>query len=288
MYNLFFLALLLGFAFGYHHNELRLQDPKEVGEVVKSPLPHTYLKEGDLPDSYDIRSVDGISYASTDLNQHIPVYCGSCWAHASFSSLADRLRLSGDGTQRDVIPSVQAMINCGTAGSCNGGDSNAANAWVYRNGGVPDVTCLQYEATNNVCSEINYCRNCDPGSAGCYAMDSYPVVTVSEYGSVTGESNIKAEMFARGPVACYIDADCIEDYEGGVADYSECGAYTNHAIQLSGWGTDEDGTPYWVGRKSWGTYWGEHGWFRIKRGVSTEGAYLPKTCYWAVPESDFS
>jgi cathepsin X len=39
------------------------------------------------------------------------------------------------------------MINCGDAGTCNGGDSNAANAWVYKNG-IPDVTCQQYQAKN--------------------------------------------------------------------------------------------------------------------------------------------
>jgi len=47
------------------------------------------------------------------------------------------------------------MINCGTAGSCSGGDSNAANAWVYKNGGIPDVTCQQYQAKNmEVCPSL--------------------------------------------------------------------------------------------------------------------------------------
>jgi cathepsin X len=74
------------------------------------------------------------------------------------------------GTQRDVIPSIQALINCGHAGTCNGGDSNAANAYVYKNG-IPDVTCQQYQAKNMECSDINTCMNCDPGTGECCKSD---------------------------------------------------------------------------------------------------------------------
>jgi len=39
----------------------------------------------------------------------------------------------------------------------------------------------------------------------------------------------------------------------------------NHEIAIVGWGMDKDtDTDYWIGRNSWGTYWGEHGFFRIK------------------------
>jgi len=269
------LAIVLNIlAVNAYKNELVLQDPEVVGEVVKTHI----VRAATLPDSWCWKSK---GLLSTDLNQHIPVYCGSCWAHAAMSSLADRIMIQTNGTQRDVIPSIQVMINCGTAGSCNGGDSNAANAWVYKNG-IPDVTCQQYQAKNMACNEMNTCMNCDHDeTVGCYPVKQYPSIRVSEYGSVRGDEDIMSEIMTRGPVSCYINANCIEEYTGGVNMYDTCSTHTtNHAIQLNGWGVDENGTKYWIGRNSWGTYWGEHGMFRIVRG----GSYNPGTCYWAVPE----
>ncbi len=50
------------------------------------------------------------------------------------------------GTMRDVIPSIQVLLNCGRAGTCGGGNSHFANGWIYNNGGIPDITCQQYQA----------------------------------------------------------------------------------------------------------------------------------------------
>jgi len=43
-----------------------------------------------------------------------------------------------------------------------------------------------------------------------------------------------------------------------------------HAVKLLGWGV-ENGEDYWLLANSWGTTWGENGFFKIRRGVNECG-----------------
>ena len=38
-----------------------------------------------------------------------------------------------------------------------------------------------------------------------------------------------------------------------------------HAVKLVGWGV-EGGVNYWIAANSWGSGWGDHGFFKIKEG----------------------
>ena len=58
-----------------------------------------------------------------------------------------------------------------------------------------------------------------------------------------------------------------ENYAGGVYQHTGGNMMGGHAVRIVGWGVDsKSGMKYWKVANSWNPYWGENGYFRIKRG----------------------
>jgi len=296
----FALVLSIGAAQAERFNEIKILPTHTLKENFHSPQPYEYIDPADLPDDFSWGDVNGVSYLTHSLNQHIPQYCGSCWAHGSLSSLADRIKIARDAKGDDINLSIQFILNCGTemAGSCHGGYHTSTYQFIQETGYVPYDTCLSYMACSNestdgfckhvdtTCSAQNTCRTCDTfaGMGGaCTEIDYFPNATVAEYGTTPADPDaIMAEIYARGPVAATVNAEPIVEYAGGVFDDDSFSQRTNHIVSIVGWGLDnESGKKHWIVRNSWGQYWGEMGYFRIAMGGNLLG--IESEVAWATP-----
>lgn len=80
-----------------------------------------------IPSVYDIRHLNGVNYASTDKNQHLPNYCESGWAFAATSALNDRFAILEHDTFPEVELSAQVLLNCVKSSTytdgCQGGNN---------------------------------------------------------------------------------------------------------------------------------------------------------------------
>jgi len=293
------LAMAL-FGLAEHESEIKIMSGHTVRSNYKSPLPHTYTQPHDLPDSFSWGDIDGVSYLTHSLNQHVPQYCGSCWAHGSLSAFADRIKIARSGQGDEINLSIQYILNCGAdiAGSCKGGYHAGVYEFIKKSGFVPYDTCLPYLAcsedsdegfcqhVDTTCSKMNTCRTCDTfreKGGTCAEIDVFPNATVAEYGEINYDVHaIMSEIYHRGPVAATINGKPIHEYKGGIFNDVTADKSTSHIVSIVGWGIDKENIgKYWIIRNSWGQYWGEMGYVRVGMGYNILG--IESAVAWATP-----
>jgi len=221
-----------------------------------------------LPDSFDSR-VQWSDCISPIRNQGS---CGGCWAFAASSVLTDRFCISSNDTIKRLL-SPQDLINCDNQcqypvigqncnQGCNGGYLDTAWSYFQSTGAVGD-SCVSFTGSNQPCES-----QCDNGTALAprFLSDQcYQLATVTD---------MMAEIYTLGPIesgfTVYQD---FESYTSGVYIYDGTSAAVGgHAIRIIGWGYDStQDVDYWLVANSWGSDWGENGYFQIRKGTDECG-----------------
>lgn len=269
---------------------LKKEISKNFHAVVKTKRPQDYINEEALPENFFWGDIEGTNYLSWTINQHIPQYCGSCWAQATSAMLADRLNIKRNNNPR-VALSVQNMLNCRAGGSCDGGVPPSILNFIYHEG-IHELGCQNYLAKDPkeaFCKEMQKCQTCsfneETQESQCSEVKGSKVWYVDEFGPLFTDSEIKKEVFARGPVICSLKVDKYfqKDYKGGIYyEKRKRPQFINHYVNVVGWGKEKDtGTEYWVVRNSFGTYWGRNGYFFIKMKGDNMG--FGEVCWWGNP-----
>ncbi|OQS06915.1 cathepsin B, cysteine protease family C01A [Thraustotheca clavata] len=268
-------------------NTLLPLKPKEIAEIALMPKSWDWCERGMCTSSW---------------NQHIPQYCGSCYAHGSLSSANDRIKIMNHKLKYfgpDVMLGRQSFLNCapghGLSHGCEGGEPADVYEFMHKYG-LPDETCMHYSATdsekylikyNGTCPPEGYCMNCmkiptSPDKPVCFPVTKMVRYRAKEYGRIAGELAMMKEL-KNGPITCGIACNppFINDYIAGIFHDITNFTHIDHDVEIVGWG-EENGVKYWRARNSWGTYWGENGFFRIVRGINNLA--IESDCHYMVPD----
>jgi len=201
-----------------------------------------------LGTTLDWRDYNGNSYVTPVRNQGS---CGSCWAFATAASLESSTIMKGNTPGYDLNLAEQILVSCSGAGSCGGGSIGGASNFIQSTG-LPYESTYPYTGTNGACS------NAAPNwQLSDYRITSWSYVATSSP-TVDG---LKNALATYGPLvttmAVYND---FFSYRSGVYAYATGSLAGYHAIQIVGY---DDVAQCFTCKNSWGSGWGEAGFFRI-------------------------
>ncbi|XP_050296022.1 procathepsin L-like [Anthonomus grandis grandis] len=176
--------------------------------------------------------------------------CASCWAFSAVGSLESQYFLR---TGNLVSMSEQNLIDC-TNDGCSGG-------WMGN--------AFQYLSNNKITSESEYGYSGTRGT--CNFRPKQFGLSIKGFQTIPGDEFTLQQMVASvGPVSAAIDASNLQFYAGGIFRDDECSKeQVNHGILVVGYGS-EGGRDYWLIKNSWGSKWGEDGYFKLIRNKANE------------------
>lgn len=196
------------------------------------------------PDAYDWRDKGAV----TDVkNQQ---QCGSCWAFATVANIEGQNYIQNSAL---ISLSEQELVDCDTNDNgCGGGlPENAYKDLISNDMGLETEKAYSYTAENG----------------SCHAKKSLEKVFLSSWVAISSqEDQMAAALVKYGPLAIGINAGPMQLYMGGIADPMFCNpAALDHGVTLVAYGS-ESSKPFWTIKNSWGSSWGESGYYRIIRG----------------------
>ena len=228
--------------------------------VVPEPVSPD-LMVGQPPSAWDWRDNGGVTPVKDQGS------CGSCYAFATLGMIeGDILVDSGpeyDFSEEQSKECIWEALYTGS-GSCNGGWADWVINLLTRVGIVLEADD-PYNAYDTPCN-----------------FGTTPVERVTDWYMLSGNNvpptdTLKGYVYNNGPIFTAFDAHCLPCGYDGLYVVSGAGYYDiNHAVVIVGWNDSlvyEGGQGAWIVKNSWGTDFGDEGYFYIAYGGAQIGSY---------------
>ncbi|KAI6191160.1 hypothetical protein M3Y97_00197900 [Aphelenchoides bicaudatus] len=211
------------------------------------------LENFNLPDSIDWRNKGAVTAIK---NQGA---CGSCFTFGAIGAIEGQWFKK---TNKLIAFSEEEVLDCGDD-NCGGGDPLHVYDTIAEIGGLQTEQDYPYIAGSG--EGINDQCNSNDKKFVAYVNGSRALPIHDEI--------LLAKLLAtEGPIEINIDADYLFDYDSGIIkpNDQEPGSHPeliNHAVLLVAYGV-ENNQPFWTIKNSWGTNFGEDGYFRVARNAN--------------------
>jgi len=179
------------------------------------------------------------------------------------------------------------------------------SAWPYRHGQRDVFPCMPDGYDRRQCGNHDdlHCRKNSTKGQGpgglCHARSGFAVQITGWQLLSSNETELAAQLHQLGPISVLLEASSLQFYRSGIWKGGVLGCKPDeekgilgldHAVLLVGYGVEKNilggETPYWRLKNSWGTRWGESGYFRMLRGGSICGiTMMPTIANIAAPAS---
>jgi C1A family cysteine protease len=221
-------------------------------EITEENLPEGSLPRT-LPSIFDYRTLGKVTPVR---NQGA---CGSCWAFSGVGALESRILMEG-GAQYDL--SEENLLSCNVyKAGCGGGNELIVANYLTKFGASLE-SCAHYDAADGTpCKSCEYVRK----------LSGFKIIGTNLDSAAPSKVNqVKQALLDYGPLIVTMDASGpgFSAYTGGVYEWWSPST-ENHGVLLIGWNdtlTHSHGSGAWIVKNSWGTYWGESGYFAIAYG----------------------
>ena len=179
--------------------------------------------------------------------------CGSCVAFGTIASVEAQVKIQrGAGYAVDLSEAQLFYCHARSEGR------NCGNGWwpdkamkAFQDKGVTREQSYPYTAGDQNCS----------GLASDYA--NY-LTKIAGYSKISGIQAIKEYIATKGPVeACFTVYQDFYNYQSGIYKHTTGSVVGGHCVCIVGYNSAQS---YWICKNSWGTGFGESGYFRIKFG----------------------